>query len=107
MEDLKIKNLNFNFGETTVLKDINFTIKAGETVAIVGPSGAGKSTLFDLLLGMHKDYSGDIFYGDKNIKDIDVMDLRNWISYVPQENNVMTGTILDNIIYGQKKYSML
>ncbi|MBF7030091.1 ABC transporter ATP-binding protein [Staphylococcus kloosii] len=102
MEDLKIKNLNFNFGETTILKDINFTIKAGETVAIVGPSGAGKSTLFDLLLGMHKDYSGDIFYGDKNIKDIDVMDLRNWISYVPQENNVMTGTILDNIIYGQK-----
>ncbi|PTH38539.1 ABC transporter ATP-binding protein [Staphylococcus arlettae] len=81
---------------------MNFTIKAGETVAIVGPSGAGKSTLFDLILGIHKNYSGDIFYGGKNIEDIDVTDLRNSISYVPQENNVMTGTILENIVYGEK-----
>ncbi|WP_440867999.1 ABC transporter ATP-binding protein [Staphylococcus shinii] len=100
--DLEIKNLYFSFGKRTILKDVNFTIKAGETVAIVGPSGAGKSTLFDLLLGMYKNYSGDIFYGNKNIKDIDVINLRNSISYVPQDNNIMTGTILDNIIYGKK-----
>lgn len=100
--DLEINNLSFSYGETTLLKDINFTIKAGETVAIVGPSGAGKSTLFDLILGIHKNYSGDIFYGGKNIEDIDVTDLRNSISYVPQENNVMTGTILENIVYGEK-----
>ncbi|XQE48511.1 ATP-binding cassette domain-containing protein [Staphylococcus aureus] len=69
----------------------------------MGPSGAGKSTLFDLILGIHKNYTGDIFYGNKNIKDINIIDWRNNISYVPQENNIMSGTILDNIVYGQKK----
>ncbi|WP_263422469.1 ATP-binding cassette domain-containing protein [Staphylococcus aureus] len=56
-----------------------------------------------MILGIHKNYTGDIFYGNKNIKDINIIDWRNNISYVPQENNIMSGTILDNIVYGQKK----
>ncbi|MGN4238910.1 ABC transporter ATP-binding protein [Staphylococcus equorum] len=102
LQELKIRNVTFKFDKTPILKNINLTIKPGETIAIVGPSGAGKSTLFDLILGLYKDYVGEIIYGDKNIKDINIIDWRNTISYVPQENNIMSGTILDNIIYGKK-----
>ncbi|PTF10392.1 hypothetical protein BUY81_10820, partial [Staphylococcus equorum] len=102
LQELKIRNVTFKFDKTPILKNINLTIKPGETIAIVGPSGAGKSTLFDLILGIYKDYVGEIIYGDKNIKDINIIDWRNTISYVPQENNIMSGTILDNIIYGKK-----
>ncbi|MFP5163954.1 ABC transporter ATP-binding protein [Staphylococcus equorum] len=102
LQELKIRNMTFKFDKTPILKNINLTIKPGETIAIVGPSGAGKSTLFDLILGIYKDYVGEIIYGDKNIKDINIIDWRNTISYVPQENNIMSGTILDNIIYGKK-----
>ncbi|UVI92497.1 ABC transporter ATP-binding protein/permease [Staphylococcus aureus] len=103
LEKLTINNISFSFGEKQILKNINLIINPGENIAIVGPSGAGKSTLFDLILGIHKNYTGDIFYGNKNIKDINIIDWRNNISYVPQENNIMSGTILDNIVYGQKK----
>ncbi|MDG0858494.1 ABC transporter ATP-binding protein/permease [Staphylococcus equorum] len=102
LQELKIRNMTFKFDKTPILKSINLTIKPGETIAIVGPSGSGKSTLFDLILGIYKDYTGEIIYGDKNIKDINIIDWRNTISYVPQENNIMSGTILDNIIYGKK-----
>lgn len=102
LQELKIRNMTFKFDKTPILKNINLTIKPGETIAIVGPSGSGKSTLFDLILGIYKDYAGEIIYGDKNIKDINIIDWRNTISYVPQENNIMSGTILDNIIYGKK-----
>lgn len=102
LQELKIRNVTFKFDKTPILKNINLTIKPGETIAIVGPSGAGKSTLFDLILGIYKDYVGEIIYGDKNIKDINIIDWRNTVSYVPQENNIMSGTILDNIIYGKK-----
>ncbi|GJF43288.1 antibiotic ABC transporter ATP-binding protein [Staphylococcus argenteus] len=103
LEKLTINNISFSFGEKQILKNINLIINPGENIAIVGPSGAGKSTLFDLILGIHKNYTGNIFYGNKNIKDINIIDWRNNISYVPQENNIMSGTILDNIVYGQKK----
>lgn len=102
LQELKIRNMTFKFDKTPILKNINLTIKPGETIAIVGPSGSGKSTLFDLILGIYKDYAGEIIYGGKNIKDINIIDWRNTISYVPQENNIMSGTILDNIIYGKK-----
>lgn len=102
LQELKIRNVTFKFDKIPILKNINLTIRPGETIAIVGPSGAGKSTLFDLILGLYKDYVGEIIYGDKNIKDINIIDWRNTISYVPQENNIMSGTILDNIIYGKK-----
>ena len=102
LQELKIRNVTFKFDKTPILKNINLTIKPGETIAIVGPSGSGKSTLFDLILGIYKDYAGEIIYGGKNIKDINIIDWRNTISYVPQENNIMSGTILDNIIYGKK-----
>lgn len=102
LQELKIRNMTFKFDKTPILKNINLTIKPGETIAIVGPSGSGKSTLFDLILGIYKDYAVEIIYGDKNIKDINIIDWRNTISYVPQENNIMSGTILDNIIYGKK-----
>ncbi len=103
LEKLTINNISFSFGEKQILKNINLIINPGENIAIVGPLGAGKSTLFDLILGIHKNYTGDIFYGNKNIKDINIIDWRNNISYVPQENNIMSGTILDNIVYGQKR----
>lgn len=66
--------MTFKFDKTPILKNINLTIKPGETIAIVGPSGSGKSTLFDLILGIYKDYAGEIIYGGKNIKDINIID---------------------------------
>lgn len=101
--DLQIKNLSFSYDDKKVLENINLNIKKGETIAIVGPSGAGKSTLFNILLKLHSDYEGEINYDGTSINSIDVQTWRENISYVPQGNNIISGTILDNVIYGTKK----
>jgi ATP-binding cassette subfamily C protein len=93
-----VENLTFLYPETDniVLKEINFSIKAGQFVAIVGQSGAGKSTLVDLLLGMYQPTSGYIKVSGVSPREA----VKTWpglISYVPQDISIIDGTIAKNI----------
>ncbi|MBS9775780.1 MAG: ABC transporter ATP-binding protein [Fusobacterium sp.] len=67
---LKIKNLNFSYGETEIIKNLNLEVNKGEVVAILGDSGSGKSTLLRVISGLENQNSGDIFIEDINVNDI-------------------------------------
>lgn len=96
---IQFKNLFFKYprGTDYVLKDINFTLEEGKTLAIVGRTGSGKTTMVNLLLRLYEADKGEILLDDKNIKDITIKSLRENISYVPQDNFLFTSTIRENI----------
>lgn len=83
-----------------VLKNVNFQVEKGQSLAIVGPSGAGKSTIVSLMYRFYEPVSGDIYIGGKNTKDYDLYTLRNSMALVPQEIMLFGGSIYDNILYG-------
>jgi ABC transporter fused permease/ATP-binding protein len=89
-----------------VLKGINFTIDAGEKIALVGHSGAGKSTITQMLLRFYSPDSGTIAIGNLNIADIDLLEYRKQIGIVPQEVILFGGTVRENILYGKPGSSM-
>jgi ATP-binding cassette, subfamily B, bacterial len=92
--------------ETEVLKGISFTVKPGETLALVGPSGAGKSTIFALLERFFDPTSGVVTLDGTSINELDLTDLRNCIATVPQDPVIFSGTIADNIRFGNPDASM-
>jgi len=81
---------------------MNFTIRGGETTAIVGPSGSGKSTIVQMIERFYSPLSGEIYFDDVNIKDIKLRTLRESIGYVSQEPVLVLGTIKDNLYLGNK-----
>ncbi len=87
-------------GDETVLGDINLEVVAGETVALVGPSGGGKSTLFKLLLGYYPPNAGAISILGKGIDQYLLSELREQLAYVPQESYLFSGSIAENIAFG-------
>jgi ABC-type bacteriocin/lantibiotic exporter with double-glycine peptidase domain len=97
--DIKFENVSFSYGKSLVLKNIAIDIKAGEKIAIVGPSGAGKSTLGRLLVGLYEPTKGHIFFDKYNMNDLNKKSLRKQLSYVPQDVNLYSKSIFDNISY--------
>lgn len=87
-------------GDETVLEDINLKVVTGETVAFVGPSGGGKSTLFKLLLGYYPPSAGAISILGKGIDQYLLNELREQLAYVPQESYLFSGSIAENIAFG-------
>ncbi len=96
---IEFKNVYFKYPLSTdyVLKDINFTIDKGNTLAIVGRTGSGKTTIINLLLRLYETEKGNILLDNINIKDIKIKSIRENISYVPQDNFLFTTTIRENI----------
>jgi ATP-binding cassette subfamily B protein len=86
--------------EHSALHSLSFTVRAGETVAIVGPSGAGKSTIFQLLARFYDPLSGRILLDGVDIKTADPAELRRRIKSVPQEPVIFSCSLADNIRYG-------
>jgi len=104
---LNIKNLKKSFnhqnGKIEVLKNLNFSIKKGELIALTGPSGSGKSTLLHLIALMEKPTSGKIFFSDKNINDLtnaEINKIRKYkISLIFQNNNLISDlNVIENIM---------
>jgi lipid A export ATP-binding/permease protein msbA len=103
-DNITFENVDFKYkdSEERILKNINLTVKKGETVAFVGNSGGGKSTLVNLIPRFFDVSSGAIKIDGVDIKDYDVKSLRKNIGIVPQETFLFSGTILQNIKYGKR-----
>ncbi|NES80822.1 MAG: ABC transporter ATP-binding protein [Moorea sp. SIO2B7] len=99
---LKVKNLIYTYpgAKNPGLKNINFTIEAGETIAIVGPIGSGKSTLANVLPRLLDIGEGQVFLDGYDNTKMKLEDLRRAIAYVPQDSFLFSSTIKNNIRYG-------
>ena len=100
---VSVRNVSFRYTETGdyVIRNLNFVVRPGTSVAVVGPSGSGKSTLVSLLMRLYEPTEGKIILDDYDIQDLKISSLRHHISMVPQEPVLFSGTIADNIRYGQ------
>jgi ABC-type multidrug transport system fused ATPase/permease subunit len=96
---LEIKNLHFSYGDKKILNDISVTIAKGSSIAFVGSSGAGKSTLLDVLVGLRKAESSEIFMDGKPIDPFETDGLKSRIGYVPQTVNLIDESIAFNISF--------
>ena len=99
--DIVFENVDFNYGEKSVLRNINLTVKSGQLVALVGASGSGKTTLANLLLRFYDPVRGSIKIGGVDLREIRTWDLRNQIAVVAQENILFNDTIRRNIELGR------
>jgi len=101
IKNINVNNLKFKYENSTnlCLDQINLNINLGKKIAFVGPSGAGKSTLLNLLIRLFDIHEGQILINGKNIKKYKLNDIRNRITYVPQETFLFDGTIKENIKY--------
>ncbi|MBN2362712.1 ABC transporter ATP-binding protein [candidate division WOR-3 bacterium] len=101
---LDFKKVGFSYTEgTDVLKDINFTVESGKTVALVGPTGAGKTTIVKLISRFYDPVRGVIEFDGKNISSIPLKHYRDNFSVVLQEPFIFSRSILENIRYGRRE----
>jgi ATP-binding cassette subfamily B protein len=106
-KEVEYCQVNFSYNEDRqVLKNINFTAHAGETIALVGASGAGKTTLVNLLLRFYDPTAGKILIDGVDIRDVTLKSLRRQIGVVLQENILFSGTIAQNIAFGQGDFNL-
>lgn len=100
------KNVNFGYDpDELVLQNINLEVDPGEMCAFVGPSGSGKTTLANLIARFYDPTTGDMFLDGHNLKDIKLRTLRRNIGIVLQETHLFTGSIRDNVRYGNQRAS--
>jgi len=101
---IEFRDLDFHYPEqkSAALKGINLSIRPGEKVGIVGRSGSGKSSLAKLLVGLYPHDSGTLLVDGVDISQLDVSDLRHNIGYVPQDIQLFSGTLRDNLVSGAR-----
>ena len=103
---LRFDNVSFAYeGEDWVLKDVDLTVRPGETVAVVGHTGAGKSTLTSLLMRLYDVQKGQVLVGDVDVRDWDLKKLRRQFGMVLQDVHLFSGTIASNIRLGDETIS--
>lgn len=99
--EVEFRNVSFAYDEEhTVLQNVSCRIRPGEHVAIVGPSGVGKTTLVSLILRFYRPTTGEIWLDDRPASDYEVRSLRRRIGYVSQSTLLLSGTIMENLRYG-------
>ena len=106
--NILLEHVDFVYSNTGIhaLKNLSLEIKKGEKVVIIGRTGSGKTTLAQLLLRMYDPTSGRILIDGVNIKQLDLKDLRNQISYVPQDVFLFSDTVSNNIQFGLNQVSV-
>lgn len=100
-------HVSFSYdGEKRVLDDVSFQIKPGETIALVGPTGAGKTTIVNLISRFYDIQTGHILIDDYDVQKISIESLRQQMGVMTQDNFLFSGTIKDNIRYGNSMRRM-
>ena len=97
---IELRNVSFSYDDTRVLKDIDLTVAAGETIALVGPSGVGKTTLVDLVSRFYDPQQGQVLIDGVDVRRFEPEALRRQIGVVLQEPFLFNSTIRENIAYG-------
>jgi len=107
-KDITFKNINLRYDQTgiEIFKSFNLKIKSGKVLGIVGKVGSGKTSVANLISRIYDPQKGDIFIGDKNLKSIEISELRSLISYVPQNNFLFSESIRRNIEFGNPSSTM-
>lgn len=104
--DIIFNNITFRYGSRApVLNNLSIKIPEGKKVALVGTSGSGKSTISKLLLKYYSPEKGSITISGYDIEDLDLYDLRNKIAYVPQNIELFSGTIMENVTLGKENFT--
>lgn len=99
---IEFKNVSFRYpdAEEYVLKNITFTVKKGETVALIGATGCGKSTVINMIPRFYDATEGEVLVNGRNVKEYEQKALRNKIGYVSQKAILFSGTVQTNVAYG-------
>jgi ATP-binding cassette subfamily C protein len=100
----RFDDVTFGYGDNTVLRDVSLTIKAGEITTLTGKSGAGKTTIADLLLGLHRPDSGEVYIDEMPLGEADLMRWREMVGYVPQEVILFHDSVLANVTLGDPEF---
>lgn len=100
---ISFKNVSFTYDDTniTALKNVSFDVKSGETLAIIGKTGSGKSTILELIGRLYDIDEGQILIDGRNIKELNLKNLRDSIGYVPQDAFLFSDSIKNNIRFGK------
>ena len=100
--DIVFEHVEFSYDKSKkILNDINFTLKAGNSIAIVGPSGSGKSTIVNLIPRLYDVDSGSVTFDGIDVRKLDLKFLRDQVGVVSQETYLFNGTIRDNLLYAK------
>lgn len=107
---VRFENVSFGYGKGNkdgdmVLKNVDLNIRSGETIGIIGGTGSSKSTLVSLISRLYDVTEGAVYVGGKNVKSYDMEILRNSVAVVLQKNVLFSGTILENLRWGNKEAS--
>ncbi|MCK5914570.1 MAG: ATP-binding cassette domain-containing protein, partial [Deltaproteobacteria bacterium] len=102
---IEFKDVTFCYpdNDKPALQNVSFVIEAGEKVGIIGRMGSGKSTIEKLIIGLYEPQSGTVLIDNIDLRQIDPADLRQHISYVPQDIQLFRGTVRENILKGNQK----
>lgn len=103
--DIRFENVTFTYPDTqiTALKEVSFHIPQGKNIAIIGRTGSGKSTILDLITRMYDVQQGHIFIDGRDVRSLNLNDLRKAISVIPQDSFLFSDTIGNNIKYGKSE----
>ncbi len=100
--DVEFRNVTFGYtDQVEVLKNVDFSVKRGETIALVGPTGAGKSTVVNLISRFYDIKDGAILIDGFDIRNVELSSLRTQMGIMTQDNYIFSGTIRENIMYGK------
>lgn len=104
---IEFKNVGFRYegAEKAALENISFVVNTGQTTAIIGSTGAGKTTLLQMITRFYDAEEGAVLVNGINVKEMSVKELRNKIGYVPQRATLFTGTLEENVKFGEKNAS--